>query len=218
MAKQKSYRLLCPIARSLDRLGDRWTLMIIRDLHAGPARFNELSAGLPGLATNLLTTRLVQLRENGLVEKRPTEQGTTVYELTEEGERSAPVLFELGKFGARYPAPSDLRRPGNLRLIVVTLKEALRRAVGEEPVNLEAELVVDDEAFAISIDEGDVAVRYEPFPEAALSLSTDYEALVALIDRRLSGREFSERRLRVHRGSKRAAMSLFGLLGRGFVA
>ena len=70
MASSRRYRLLCPIARALDRIGDRWTLLILRDLHAGPARFSELQTGLAGIATNLLTDRLQQLMTDGLVVKR----------------------------------------------------------------------------------------------------------------------------------------------------
>ena len=66
MSKKRNYRLLCPIARALDVLGDRWTLLILRDLQAGPARFQELETGL-GLATNLLSSRLAELVDTGLV-------------------------------------------------------------------------------------------------------------------------------------------------------
>ena len=66
MASKRSYHLLCPIARGLDRVGDRWTLLVLRDLHAGPARFKDIQEGLPGLASNLLTTRLRRLQEENV--------------------------------------------------------------------------------------------------------------------------------------------------------
>ena len=72
MAKARSYKLLCPIARALDRIGDRWTLLILRDLHAGPMRFGELQKGLPGTAANLLTERFNKLVAAGLVSKVET--------------------------------------------------------------------------------------------------------------------------------------------------
>ena len=100
MARSRSYRLLCPIARALDQVGDRWSLLILRDLHAGPARFSDLFSGLEGLASNLLTTRLQQLQDNGLVARRSAAHGAVVYELTENGERTAPLLFELATFGS----------------------------------------------------------------------------------------------------------------------
>ena len=66
MTAKRRYRLLCPIARALDAVGDRWALLILRDLHAGPARYQELNEGL-GIATNLLSTRLAELTDAGLL-------------------------------------------------------------------------------------------------------------------------------------------------------
>ena len=66
MTRKRPYQLLCPIAQALDVVGDRWTLLILRDLHAGPARFQQLQEGL-GIATNLLTTRLAELTESGMI-------------------------------------------------------------------------------------------------------------------------------------------------------
>ena len=94
MNKPRRYRLLCPIARALDRIGDRWTLLILRDLHAGPARFSDLQSGLGGIASNLLAGRLQQLLEDGLARRRDAGFGVTVYELTETGAKSADLLFE----------------------------------------------------------------------------------------------------------------------------
>ena len=112
MPQPRRYRLLCPIARALDRVGDRWTLLVLRDLHAGPARFSDLQT-LPGIASNLLTNRLRQLEDDGLVRRRNAEYGTTVYELTELGSRTGDLLFELAKFGGPGdPAP---RKPANDR-------------------------------------------------------------------------------------------------------
>ena len=103
MSKSRQYRLLCPIARALDRLGDRWTLLILRDLHAGPARFSDLQSGLPGIASNLLTTRLRQLEADGLVRRREAQFGVSVYQLTETGLGTADLLYELAAFGSRFP-------------------------------------------------------------------------------------------------------------------
>jgi len=211
MAKTRSYRLLCPIARALDRIGDRWTLLLLRDLHAGPARFGEIAAGLPGLATNLLTTRLEKMQADGLIRRRSAEHGVVVYELTEEGERTAPVLFELARFAG--PMPEERRKPGHLRLMVVTVKEALRRAGSD--ASWHVEMFVDGEPFAIDVEGAQVQVRYAAHPEAPLSFAIDYEALMELTDGKMNPREFSARHLRVSRGTKRAAGALLGLVARG---
>ncbi len=85
--------------------------MILRDLHAGPARFSDLLSGLDGIASNLLTERLQQLIADGLVGKREAEFGVALYELTDHGERTRDLLFELALFGGRFPPDDDIRPP-----------------------------------------------------------------------------------------------------------
>jgi len=219
MAKHRSYRLLCPIARALDRLGDRWTLLILRDLHAGPARFSDLQQGLPGLASNLLTTRLDAMQEDGLIERAETRHGAMVYQLTAQGEQTAPVLFELARFGSRWAPPEAPRRPGNLRTVVVTLKEALRRLAALEPqLDIDVELNIDGETFAIAVGEGQAAVEYGAAPDARLSLHTDYDAMLAVSEGRMPPSEFAREHLEVARGGKRGAQAFLSALGRAFAA
>src|SRR5215468_11577307 len=103
MTETRRYRLLCPIARALDRLGDRWALLVLRDLHAGPARFSELLDGLSGIASNLLASRLDEMVEAGLIRKTLGPHQVTVYELTPLGASTANLLYELAAFGSRLP-------------------------------------------------------------------------------------------------------------------
>lgn len=100
----RSYRQYCAIATALDRVGDRWTLLILRELWLGELRFTDLRRALPGIAPNLLTERLRQLEHDGLVEQRelPAPAARTVYALTAEGLRVAPVLRALARFGLPY--------------------------------------------------------------------------------------------------------------------
>ncbi len=212
MTRNRSYRLLCPIARALERIGDRWTLLILRDLHAGPARFSELQIGLSGLATNLLSSRLQQLQDDGLISREPN---TRAYELTSDGEATAPLLFALASYGTRFAVPNEIRRPGNLRTIVVTLKEGLRRVVDKDS-NAHAELVVDDESFAIKIDGGQVNVRYASDPEAPLSIATDYPSLMSVADGDMQFAEFASEHVTIARGSEEMAHSLLYLMARAF--
>lgn len=97
MAARKTYGQFCALARALDHVGDRWALLVIRELLLGPARYGRLSAALPGLATNLLAQRLRGLGEDGIVER----EGTT-YRLTERGRALEPVVVELIRWGAVY--------------------------------------------------------------------------------------------------------------------
>lgn len=106
----KTYGQYCGIAAALDRLGDRWTLLVLRELSFGERRFTDLKTGLPGIATNLLTDRLRELEADGLIEQRelPPPASRTVYALTEEGRAVRPVLAALFRFGERYlDDPSD---------------------------------------------------------------------------------------------------------------
>lgn len=101
---RKSYEQVCTIAAALDMVGDRWTLLILRELSFGDQRFTDLKSALPGIASNLLTDRLRDLEAAGLVEQRelPAPAARTVYRLTQSGRRIRPVLRALGQFGLPY--------------------------------------------------------------------------------------------------------------------
>lgn len=110
MAGRKSYNQNCPIAKGLDVLGERWTLLILRELVAGPRRYSDLRAELPGIATNLLAERLKELEESGLVERTelPPPIARTVYTLSDIGwQRAVPVLQSLAWFGLDRIEPMD---------------------------------------------------------------------------------------------------------------
>jgi DNA-binding HxlR family transcriptional regulator len=103
----RPYAQYCPVVRAVEVLGDRWTLLILRDMIVGATRFNELSRGLPGLSRALLSQRLRQLQRDGLI--RRTRDG---YSLTPAGEDLRPLVFGLADWGARYafgdPRPEEL--------------------------------------------------------------------------------------------------------------
>ena len=178
MASSRRYRLLCPIARALDRVGDRWTLLILRDLHAGPARFSDLQTGLSGIATNLLTDRLQQLIEDGLVERRRGDHGVALYSLTAKGAHTRDLLFELAMYGGEFPPDDEPRRPGNLRTIAVTLGTACRR-VATPDLSLDAEIVVDDERFTLSVHDGEVDMHVGAPTSPDIVMTTSYEPMIA---------------------------------------
>lgn len=106
----KTYDQYCGIAAALDRVGDRWTLLVLRELSFGECRFTDLRTRLPGIATNLLADRLRSLEADGLVEQRelPAPAARTVYALTTEGRRVTPVLRALSGFGQSFlPDPVE---------------------------------------------------------------------------------------------------------------
>ena len=111
----RPYVQYCPVAHSLELVGERWSLLIVRDLLKGPKRYSDLIAGLPGLGTNILAARLRELEEGGVVRKSklPPPANVTVYELTEYGEDLEEVIGALGRWGFRSlgPPPVDCPLP-----------------------------------------------------------------------------------------------------------
>ncbi len=105
----KSYGQDCPVAKTLDVLGDRWTLLIVRELFFGRTRFAEFQARLPGIPTNLLGDRLKQLEESGIVERRFYSQHPprAEYVLTEKGRALDRVLTALAEWGGRFVCSED---------------------------------------------------------------------------------------------------------------
>ncbi|HEX7610163.1 MAG TPA: winged helix-turn-helix transcriptional regulator [Solirubrobacteraceae bacterium] len=102
-ARTRSYAQLCGIATALDVVGDRWSLLIVRDLLLGPLRFGDLAVGLPHIGTNTLAARLKHLESADVVRRGPgpLPEGGMVYELTEYGRELEPILLALGRWGTR---------------------------------------------------------------------------------------------------------------------
>src|SRR5687768_18395621 len=101
--QSRSYNQFCALAAGLDVIGERWNLLIIRELLPGPRRFKDLVDGLPGISTNLLSERLKELEQHGVLCRRilPPPSGAAVYALTPAGEALEPAVLELGKWGSR---------------------------------------------------------------------------------------------------------------------
>lgn len=108
----KTYAQYCPVCHALEAVGERWSLVIVRDLLRGPKRYTDLLEGLPGIGTNILASRLRDLEAAGVVRKTklPPPAASTVYELTEYGAELEEVVNALGRWGARSlrpPRPTD---------------------------------------------------------------------------------------------------------------
>lgn len=113
MAEGKSYRQFCGLARSLDRVGDRWALLVVRELLLGDRTFRDLQAALEGISPSLLTQRLSELGADGLVERNeaPRRSKGVEYRLTDAGRALEPVIIELIRWGSRWmlDGPGDDR-------------------------------------------------------------------------------------------------------------
>src|SRR6266545_3887793 len=109
----RRYGQFCGVTRALEIVGERWALLIIRDLLVSPKRFTDLRHGLPRIPTNILSTRLKELEEAGVVRRRvlPRPSGAVVYELTEYGQELDEIVMALGRWGAQRlgePGPEDI--------------------------------------------------------------------------------------------------------------
>ena len=187
--KTRSYNLLCPISRALDHIGDRWTLLILRDLHAGPARFKDLQTGLTGVASNLLSDRLHALEASGLIKKGDSDFGVSLYSLTELGERSGQLLFELARFGGQMPRPTKINKPGNLRTVAVSLGTACQKVVGQNH-DFKATLLIDGEAFRMTAKNGEAKIRAGAAENPDVVMTTSYEPMMALADGEIEQSQF----------------------------
>src|SRR5919201_5435813 len=123
MAIKRTYDDGCAAAHALDLVGERWALLVVRELLLGPKRFTDLRAGLPHASPNVLAQRLRELEEAGITRRRklPPPAGSWVYELTEWGSELEPVIMELGRWGARSPS-----RPCDAGMSIDSLILALR--------------------------------------------------------------------------------------------
>src|SRR5918999_5518835 len=103
----KAFDQYCPVAHALSLVGERWALLVVRELLKGPMRYTDLAAGLPGIGTNILAARLRTLEDGGVVRKRklPPPAASTVYELTEYGEGLDEVMYAMARWGIRTLGP-----------------------------------------------------------------------------------------------------------------
>jgi len=137
------------MARALDVVGDRWTILILRELLGGAARFQDLHEGLPGIAKNLLTERLRRLESDGIVE-RVRSHGVTLYALTERGAAARTALEELAFWGAKLDPIAPPQHPRSIRAIAMALHALLAKAGDALPNEGQVvELKIDDEVMQI---------------------------------------------------------------------
>ncbi|HKT83144.1 MAG TPA: winged helix-turn-helix transcriptional regulator [Solirubrobacterales bacterium] len=156
MATKRSYGEACRFAYALDVVGERWALLVVRELLLGPKRFTDLRTGLPHASSNILSERLRDLEQSGVIQRRklPPPAASTVYELTEWGRELEPVVTKLGAWGARSPVPPDSREigPDSIVLALRSLFDA--EAAGE--TDAAYELRLGEQSFHIEIAGGQV--------------------------------------------------------------
>jgi DNA-binding HxlR family transcriptional regulator len=178
---KRSYGDLCGIARALDVVGERWALLVVRELILGPKRFTDLRTGLPHVGPDVLAQRLRELEQGGILERRtlPPPAGSRVYELTDRGRALEPVLIELGRWGTFAPVP-----PGDPKLGVDSTMIALRTLFdGEAAAGLKAtyELRLGDQTFRARVADGQLELERGEAPEAEATIESDPDTLMELL-------------------------------------
>src|SRR5689334_10728446 len=143
----RSYRQFCAVAKSLDVVGERWTLLIVRELLLrGPSRYTDLRNGLPGIATNLLADRLQELEKAGVVarEEAPPPVATTLFTLTSRGRELASVVRELARWGLPLMETQNADDVFESHWLTMPVKHFLRdRDPKADPVTIEVQIPDD---------------------------------------------------------------------------
>jgi len=182
MASKRTYGEACRFAHALDVVGERWSLLVVRELLLGPKRFTDLRAGLPHASPNILTERLRDLEQAAVVRKRklPPPYGSSVYELTEWGRELEPIVTELGAWGARSPVPPESREIGPDSIVLALRSLFDGEAVGE--LTATYELRIGEEAFKVGVSGGELDLARGSAEDPAASLAfPDAPAMAAVL-------------------------------------
>lgn len=185
MSGSRTYGDLCGVARSLDVVGERWGLLIIRELLLGPKRFSDLLGGLPGASPNVVSQRLRDLVEHGVVRRRDLGPPTRIhlYELTKWGRELEPVVLQLGRWGAKAPQPEG----GTLGVdsLVLSFAAAFDPARARK-ARATFELRIDDDPFVLELADGTLRARRGTAPRPDATIIAERSALTAALQGRCS--------------------------------
>jgi DNA-binding HxlR family transcriptional regulator len=202
---RRHYGQSCSIAGALDRIGERWSLLIVRELMLGPLRFSDLARGVGGAPTDVLTKRLRDMEADGIVRRRELEPpaSATVYELTELGCELEGPLLELGRWGLNFFSIDDVPGiesswlPNSLRVILQPPTEA----------TMTVQLHVEGHSFRLRIEDGGIAAERGDANDPDLALSGSPRVVLAAL---IAG-EAGEAELEVD-GDRAALEALRGMI------
>jgi len=190
----RTYNQDCILAHALDLLGERWTLLILRDLFLGPQRFGDLQAGLPGIGANLLSKRLKELEEAGLVAGPRPGEARGRYRLTETGEGLRPAIRMMMSWSIHYfmdraePSPareciySDDLQPDSVALAI----ELFGNHCPEPDVNYVAHVIIDDFPYTIYNMNGEMTCRRGADTPAVATLISDVATIMQAFRKELT--------------------------------
>ncbi|WP_327710250.1 winged helix-turn-helix transcriptional regulator [Streptomyces sp. NBC_00464] len=184
---QRTYNQYCATARTLDLVGERWTLLLIRELLTGPKRFGDLQKSLRGMGTGLLAARMKHLEREGLAHKvtLPPPARTPAYALTEAGEELGPAVLALARWGTKWAMgerrENETFHPG----WAVLAMEAYFDAEAADGLRAVYEFRVGDEVFHVRVDDGTVEALHGPAQHPDAVVEADDEAFTELAEGRL---------------------------------
>ena len=171
----------CGLAHALELIGERWAMLVLRELAYGPRRFSELKADLPGISANVLTQRLADLEERGIIRKKrlPPPASVQVYEATEWGLEAAPVIAQLGKWAARSPL-HDPTLPISHVAIMMSLETMLDPQLAQ---GMEAKLgfQLGEASYFATIHDGKLDVRRGPVDDCDVLFTAAPAELAAVV-------------------------------------
>jgi DNA-binding HxlR family transcriptional regulator len=182
MATKRSYGEACRFAHALDLVGERWALLVVRELLLGPKRFTDLRAGLPHASSNILSERLRDLEQGGVIQRRklPPPAASWVYELTEWGRELEPIVTKLGAWGARSPFPPDSQEIGPDSIVLALRSLFDSEAAGD--LKATYDLHIGEEHFRVVITDGELDLSRGPTTDPAASITVpDAPTLAAVL-------------------------------------
>jgi DNA-binding HxlR family transcriptional regulator len=192
---RRSYGQICGLSHALEIVGERWALLIIRDLLFGPKRFTDLRQGLTRIPTNVLSARLKELEQAGVLQRRilPRPATAVVYELTDYGRELDDVLLALGRWGAQSMGQPEADDVYTRESLMMAMRGSYRgydgRQAPRNPVSYE--LRVTGIVISVTVQDGKLGVTVGPQPDPDLVIET-YDALPALLLGRISPSEAIE--------------------------
>ena len=182
MTTMRTYGDGCPIARALDLVGERWALLVVRELLLGPKRYTDLRRGLPNASPNVLSQRLGELERAGVLRRRklPPPAGSRVYELTDWGRELEEIVVSLGRWGARSPTPPDDAPIVSADSIILALRARFDPGAAHG-LRASYELRLGEDRFAIEVADDEITAARGDAHRADATIDTDPDTLNAVL-------------------------------------
>jgi DNA-binding HxlR family transcriptional regulator/putative sterol carrier protein len=182
MAKMRTYGDGCSIARGLDLVGERWALLVVRELLLGPKRYTDLRRGLPSVSPNVLSQRLDELERAGIVRRRklPPPAGARVYELTDWGLELEPLVLSLGRWAARSRTASPGAPIASADSVILAMRGLFDPAAARG-LRASYELRLGEDRFRVQVADDQIEVARGEADQADATIDTDPDTLNAVL-------------------------------------